>query len=55
MYYLVLAKAYIEESEYEKAKENLLLVEQASFVDEDDDKVLAESKDLLVKVDAELN
>ena len=55
MYYLALAKAYIEESEYEKAKESLLLVEQAPFVDEDDDKVLAESKELLVKVDAELN
>jgi len=55
MYYLALAKAYIEESEYEKAKENLLLVEQAPFVDEDDDKVLAESKELMVKVDSELN
>jgi tetratricopeptide (TPR) repeat protein len=55
MYYLALAKAYIEESEYEKAKENLLLVEKAPFVDEDDDKVLEESNELLVKVDAELN
>lgn len=55
MYYLALAKAYIEESEYEKAKENLLLLEQAPFVDEDDDKVLVESKELMVKVDSELN
>jgi tetratricopeptide (TPR) repeat protein len=55
MYYLALAKAYIEESEYEKANENLLLVEQAPFVDEDDDNVLAESKELIVKVDTELN
>jgi tetratricopeptide (TPR) repeat protein len=55
MYYLALAKAYIEESEYEKAKENLLLVEKAPFVDEDDDKVLEESNERRVKVDAELN
>ena len=54
MYYLSLAKAYIEESEYEKAKENLLLVEKAPFFDEDDDVVLEESKELLVQVDAEL-
>jgi tetratricopeptide (TPR) repeat protein len=55
MYYLALAKAYIEEGEYEKAKEKLLLVEQAPFVDEDDEAVLAESKQLIPKVDAELN
>ena len=29
MFYLELAKAYIEEDEYELAKENLLLVEKA--------------------------
>jgi tetratricopeptide (TPR) repeat protein len=55
MYCLALAKAYIEESEYEKAKENLLLVEKAPFVDEDDEAVLEESKELIVNVDAELN
>jgi hypothetical protein len=49
------AEAYIKESEYEKAKENLLLIEKAPFVDEDDDKVLDESKELITKVDAELS
>lgn len=54
MYYLALAKAYIEEGEYEMAKGNLLLVEKAPFVDEDDDVVLEESKELIAKIDAEL-
>ena len=54
MYYLALAKAYIEEGEYEMAKGNLLLVEKAPFVDEDDDVVLEESKKLIAKIDAEL-
>jgi tetratricopeptide (TPR) repeat protein len=54
MFYLALAKAYIDESEYEKAKETLLLLEKAPFVDEDDDTVLEESKELLVEVNMEL-
>jgi tetratricopeptide (TPR) repeat protein len=54
MYYLGLAKAYIEEDEYELAKENLLLVEKAPFVLEDDDEYLGESKQLLVEVNQEL-
>ena len=52
-YYLAHSKAYIEEGEYEKAKENLLLVEKAPFVDENDNVVLEESKELIVKVDGE--
>jgi tetratricopeptide (TPR) repeat protein len=54
MFYLDLAKAYIEEDEYEKAKETLLKIEKAPFVDEDDNTVLEESKELLVKVNKEL-
>jgi tetratricopeptide (TPR) repeat protein len=54
MFYLALAKSYIEENEFEKAKENLLLVEKAPFVAEDDEKVLEEAKELLIKVDEEL-
>lgn len=54
MFYLDLAKAYIEEDEYELAKENLLLVEKAPFVLEDDEEYLKESKQLLVEVNQEL-
>lgn len=54
MYYLGLAKAYIEEDEYELAKENLLMVETAPFVLEDDDEYLEEAKQLLVEVNEEL-
>ena len=54
MFYLALAKAYMEEDEYEKAKETLTQLEKAPFVDEDDDKVLEEAKELMVKVDEEL-
>lgn len=54
MFYLDLAKAYIEEDEYELAKENLLLVEKAPFVLEDDDEYLKEAKQLLIEVEKEL-
>ncbi len=54
MFYLDLAKAYIEEDEYELAKENLLKVEKAPFVLEDDDEYLKEAKQLLVEVNKEL-
>ena len=54
MFYLDLAKAYIEEDEYELAKENLLKVEQAPFTYEDDDEYLAEAKKLLGEVNKEL-
>jgi len=54
MFYLGLAKAYIEEDEYELAKENLLLVEKAPFVLEDDDEYLKEARNLLVEVKKEL-
>jgi hypothetical protein len=54
MFYLALAKAYFEEDEYEKAKETLIQLEKAPFVDEDDDQVLEEGKELMVKVDEEL-
>jgi tetratricopeptide (TPR) repeat protein len=54
MFYLDLAKAYIEEDDYELAKENLLLVEKSPVVIEDDDEYLKEAKQLLVKVNEEL-
>jgi tetratricopeptide (TPR) repeat protein len=54
MFYLELAKAYIEEDEYELAKENLLLVEKAPVVLEDDDEYLKEAKQLLKEVNKEL-
>lgn len=54
MFYLELAKAYYEEDEYEKAKETLLLLQKAPFVDEDDDNVLNEGNELLEKVNEEL-
>lgn len=54
MFYLDLAKAYIEEDEYELAKENLLLVEKAPFVLEDDEEYLKEARDLLTEVEKEL-
>jgi tetratricopeptide (TPR) repeat protein len=54
MFYLALAKSYFEEDEYEKAKETLIQLEKAPFVDEDDDQVLAEAKELMIKVDEEL-
>jgi tetratricopeptide (TPR) repeat protein len=54
MFYLELAKAYIEEDEYELAKENLLMVEKSPVNLEDDDEYLKEAKQLLVKVNEEL-
>jgi tetratricopeptide (TPR) repeat protein len=54
MFYLDLAKAYIEEDEYELAKENLLLVEKAPIVLEDDEDYLKEAKQLLEEVNKEL-
>ena len=54
MFYLDLAKAYIEEDEYELAKENLLLVEKAPVVLDEDEEYLKEAKQLLVKVNKEL-
>jgi tetratricopeptide (TPR) repeat protein len=50
MFYLDLAKAYIEEDEYDKAREYLYKIEKAPKQDEDDDKVLAESKKLLQEI-----
>ena len=54
MYHLELAKAYIEEDEYELAKENILLVQKAPRVLEDDEKYLQEANELLVEVNEEL-
>lgn len=54
MFYLDLAKAYIEEDEYELAKENLLKVEKTPVNLEDDEAYLKEAKKLLVEVNEEL-
>jgi hypothetical protein len=54
MFHLDLAKAYIEEDEYELAKENLLKVESSPFVLEQDNEYLDEAKKLLVEVNKEL-
>lgn len=50
MFMLELAKAYIEEDEYTKAKDLLLKIEKAPVADEDDDKVLIEAKQLYEKI-----
>lgn len=50
MFLFELAKAYIEEDEYDKAKETLKKVEKAPIVDEDDDKVLADAKKLYEEI-----
>lgn len=50
MFLFELAKAYVEEDEYDKAKETLKKVEKAPIVDEDDDKVLADAKKLYEEI-----
>lgn len=54
MYHLELAKAYIEEDEYELAKENLLSLQKAPRILEDDEKYLQEANQLLKEVNEEL-
>jgi tetratricopeptide (TPR) repeat protein len=50
MFLFELAKAYVEEDEYDKAKDTLKKVEKAPVVDEDDDKVLADAKKLYEEI-----
>jgi len=50
MFLFELAKAYIEEDEYDKAKETLKKIEKAPKVDEDDDKVLSDAKKLYEEI-----
>lgn len=50
MFMFELAKAYIEEDEYDKAKDILKKIEKAPVADEDDDKVLTEAKELYQKI-----
>ncbi|MBK7632561.1 MAG: tetratricopeptide repeat protein [Ignavibacteriales bacterium] len=50
MFLYELAKAYIEEDDYDKAKETLKKVEKAPKVDEDDDIVLANAKKLYEEI-----
>lgn len=50
MFMFELSKAYIEEDEYDKAKELLKKIEKAPKIDEDDDKVLADAKKLYEEI-----
>lgn len=50
MFYLDLARLYVEDDEYQKAREYLTRVEQSSKQDEDDDKYLSEAKALKEKI-----
>lgn len=50
MFLYELAKAYVEEDEYDKAKETLKKVEKAPKVDEDDDTVLVNAKKLYEEI-----
>ncbi len=50
MFLYELAKAYIEEDEYDKAKETLKKVEKAPKAHEDDDQVLNDAKNLYEKI-----
>ena len=50
MFMFELAKAYVEEDEYDKAKDILKKIEKAPVQDEDDDKVLADAKKLYEEI-----
>lgn len=50
MFYLDLAKAYIENDEYDKAKDSLAKLQKSPKANQDDDKYLAESKTLMEKI-----
>jgi tetratricopeptide (TPR) repeat protein len=50
MYHIDLAKAYISEEEFEKAKEHLTKIPSMPIQDEDDNKFIAESKKLLQEI-----
>ncbi len=50
MFLYELAKAYVEEDEYDKARETLKKVEKAPVADEDDNQVLIDAKKLYEKI-----
>lgn len=50
MFYLELAKAYIENDEYVKARESLMKLQNSPKANQDDEKYLAESKTLMEKI-----
>ncbi len=50
MFMFELAKAYVEEDEYEKAKDILKKIEKAPVQDEDDDVVLSDAKKLYEEI-----
>jgi len=53
MFYLDLARAYIEEDEYKLARQNLKIVPTKPKLEEDDDKRIEEAKKLLVEIEDE--
>lgn len=50
MFYLELAKAYIENEDYGKARDSLAKLQKSPKANQDDDKYLAESKTLMEKI-----
>lgn len=50
MFYMDLAKFYIDDDEYDKAKECLTKLEKSPKQDEDDDKLLSETKSLMNQI-----
>lgn len=50
MFYLELAKAYIENEDYGKARDSLQKLQKSPKANQDDDKYLAESKTLMEKI-----
>lgn len=50
MFHLDLARAYVKEEEYQKAKEHLYKIPYISVANQEDDKYLAESKKLLSEI-----
>ncbi len=50
MFYMDLAKLYLDDDEYDKAREYLNKVEKSPKQDEDDDKLLSEAKSLLNQI-----
>ena len=55
MTYLEYGKAYMEEDEWDKAKEMLTTAIKCPIIDEDDEARIVEAKDLLKEVEEELN
>lgn len=53
MFYVDLAKAYIREDEYDKARETLQKATETPVLDEDDDELMTEAKELIKEIEDE--